>query len=372
MLSFGQEKPEKVVSFVKDAKPFEWYVKQYDLWNVEVKSNPKNEAAWENLYASARMAQLIGDSESIKEKWNEKEKEVVDRISKNIKETYTYYRIMAWENSIWKETDPAERERIMQYTMKAYELRPESGDVYPELMNIYEIHKYNSEKLKEVATKWRASGDITPNLSALAYNMLLNTKENSILITGGDNDTYPLWIAQQADNFRKDVTVLNIYLAQVPYYRNRIFKQLGIPELAGENLDFDVIIKHIITHKKNRTLYFTSNHFLTDKADFQKQLYNVGVVYQYASEGFNNEAVLVANFENKLMTDHLYFPYYQSAYPAMDRRHNCLYLSGLMLLHKHYVLVDEKAKAEKTKGLLVSLSKDTEFSEDVNKAIGVE
>lgn len=43
----------------------------------------------------------------------------------------------------------------------------------------------------------------------LAKNYLSGCAPNAILITAGDNDTYPLWYLQEMQNYRKDVTVLN-------------------------------------------------------------------------------------------------------------------------------------------------------------------
>lgn len=48
---------------------------------------------------------------------------------------------------------------------------------------------------------------------------------NSILFTGGDNDTYPLWYLQEVKNFRKDVLVINTNLLGLRRYINMLHQQ---------------------------------------------------------------------------------------------------------------------------------------------------
>ncbi len=51
-----------------------------------------------------------------------------------------------------------------------------------------------------------------PIFKQIGYNYLNACPPNSILISFGDNDTYPLWYVQQKEGFRKDVTVINFSL----------------------------------------------------------------------------------------------------------------------------------------------------------------
>jgi hypothetical protein len=92
---------------------------------------------------------------------------------------------------------------------------------------------------------------------AMAKAYLSSCDKNAILFTIGDNDTFPLWYAQEIENFRTDVKIVNTSLFMTDWYIDQMkmksYESDPLPisfkhsEYVGDKLDYVAHIPKIET-----------------------------------------------------------------------------------------------------------------------------
>ncbi len=84
-----------------------------------------------------------------------------------------------------------------------------------------------------------------------ASNFLNSVDENAIIFTYGDNDTYPLWYAQEVENIRTDVRVVNLSLIAVDWYIDLLRRKVN----DSPAIKLSIPQEQIRGRKRNQIIY---------------------------------------------------------------------------------------------------------------------
>jgi len=362
--SIWAQQKETVHSIIVELHETSWYKTQQKLWGDETVSNDKNVDAWMNFYSATRALRILSEAGSEEHQaYLDKCAKIAKDAYKSVPETFEGNYIVHWDGGL--EDDK------FKYLLKAYEIDPSNPMTYDALMTEYEL-KRDMVKVKEMCLKMYEANSYPPGLMSIAYNVLAELDENAVIFTGGDNDTYPLWIVQHALGFRKDVTVLNTYLAKVEGYAPLICAEIGLPTFKydQENKNDQELYDHFFKNTKGIPVYAISCSAHQFKApETYDNFYLTGLAYRYSEENIDNLSLIRRNFEKRYLLDYLKV---KTSNHIADERANVFagfYINGLIKLYSQYKLSEEIAKMNELLELLEIIGERTGKGNDIEKLL---
>ncbi len=81
-----------------------------------------------------------------------------------------------------------------------------------------------------------------------AFNYLNSCEPNAILFVNGDNDTFPLWYAQEVENVRTDIRVVNYMLSSGPWYVHQLQRKIYDSEKVPLSIEPEKYNKGVNTY----------------------------------------------------------------------------------------------------------------------------
>lgn len=355
-------KKQKVYSLVKQKKSVEWYNAQSKLWDEYLKENQEDGDAWLNYYTAMRMRKIYNDGVTRDDLFN-----IVDEMGKVIPNTFEFHYISYWNGGVSQSDDK------FSHLQKAYEIDPDRIELWDDFFTHYML-QFDHENLKLTAQKWFESNDLSPGLYAWNYNMLQSTEPNAIIITSGDNDTYPAMVLQYAKGIRTDVTVMNNSMLGSDDYRKKMFIEEGIPLMGKVQKDYkswseqqSAIIEHIKANTE-RPIYFAVSAQPHLYKSFKDEVYNVGMAYKWSKTKFDNIAVTKKNFEKNYLLDYLKIDLYQDISQGVVDQANANYLISMLTLYNHYKESDDR-KADELEVLINRIAEKNNMQEKVAEVL---
>jgi hypothetical protein len=169
------------------------------------------------------------------------------------------------------------------------------------------LQRMNSAKWKKIAACGLAFAWLVPFISNFnshnrsqdfiardfAMNILSSIPQNGILITYGDNDTFPLWYMQMAENYRRDIAVINETLSYSEWYRKQVLK--NYPDLKIVENDGNFIRKIIENNWPERSVNFMIGVNPHDYEEFSKNIPLIGLVRNLGMDNQKADSLLIAN-----------------------------------------------------------------------------
>ncbi|MEL6820271.1 MAG: hypothetical protein AAFP70_00820 [Calditrichota bacterium] len=282
----------------------DYYTEKASLWQEEVKKPNASSKAWFNYYLASDYS-FIGTDTKPEEKRSQ-----LKKILAGLQQAHpeSFERWILEGRFYYDKPEPV---------LNAMRMKPDAPEPYRTLLR-YKALDGDKDKFREYSKKLYETATIHPGLMDYNYNVLMSVAQNGVLFTNGDNDTYPVWILQEAKAIRRDVTILNVHLAKAyPDYLNRHLKQAGISPLGEDvsNLTPAAFIARLCDHINPQRAVFlaaTVHESITDP--IKHKLYSIGLVYRYSQKRFDNLAETRKNWKQKYRLNSLINSWYTESH----------------------------------------------------------
>ena len=206
--------PEPVVSLRQRVLSTEAYMALASQWLDYIERFGPTAEAYSNVGQAYRYA---GES---KELFLEYYKKAVEADSQYAR-ALDLYGCHLWHNG-----NDEDKKRALTLLERARAIDPGYGESLYSLYSVYCCTK-RLDDADKVARDIFARGIIPQPLQDFGYNLLAGLPENAVLITNGDNDTYPPISLQAGMGFRDDVVILNQSLLGCLDYAEALEERYG-------------------------------------------------------------------------------------------------------------------------------------------------
>lgn len=364
------QKPQPVLPLSREQHPVAWYKEQATAWKKIVDEDKHNATGWYNLYYAKR---LLSFHDTADKRKPEQKKADMDKFLKDMETGIPG----TYEMNLVKWMAGGLDMSKLAYLQKAEALGAGRTEHLDHMINVAEIQRKQKDKNSYAKRKYDA-GDVSAGMMYYNYNMLAGLDSNAILLTVGDNDTYPAWVLQSL-GIRADVHVLNLSLLLVDDYRVALFKDLGVENIAlnwdkdQENAEmnfYKAVPAKLINNKKNLPVYIslTASYIAgLSVPNFEDKLYLTGLAYRYSDKPIDNIALLKRNFESVYALDYLDKAFYPDVSADLVKYLNTNYIVPMLRLYDHYTAAGDLAGRQRMKEKLLAVSKDSQEEEGVKK-----
>jgi hypothetical protein len=356
-VKISNSSPNKILSISQELHDLTYYEEQVQLWKAEIKNDEKDANAWMNYYLANRIINMLSPNGN----QNDLQK-IYNQLSTKIEGSYEYH-YLTYLNGKGDES-------LFHHIETAFNMDSDRTEALSHLVNHYAVSG-DYELMTKYNKLWLESGDISSGILNWNYNSLIGLEKNAILLTYGDNDTYPSWMLQQVQSIRTDVKVINIHLMRKREYIDHVFTECGIskyPKQEGETLVWETdllpIVDHMFTHS-DRPVYVNVTLPKKIRDNYQDVLYTIGLAFKFSPEPFDNITMLKNNYENKFLTDYLRMGFSYDKSVSVLNSMNVNYLPAFISLYKHYIKSENNDQADNIREVIQNIGEASGRQEEI-------